>query len=186
MFRDYLLNSFAMYSAYHKNKVNQIIHVLTIPLLVWTIMIFTSYLVFYKWWIEWLPINLTIPLVVIYVIIYFILDYIAAFFITPIFIGMYIAAGLFSVHVPYAWAYALGIHVSSWIAQLIGHAVFEKRRPAFTQSIVQAFVMAPVFVIIEIMFACGRREELQDEVDDLAKQYEDPNDSDKRRLNGTA
>ena len=46
--------------------------------------------------------------------------------------------------------YVGSLHLFAWILQLIGHKVFEKNRPAFTESLVQAFVTAPLFVYYEI------------------------------------
>ncbi len=40
--------------------------------------------------------------------------------------------------VPLAWAWALGLHVLSWIAQVyLGHTLAEKRKPALLDSFVQ-------------------------------------------------
>lgn len=38
-----------------------------------------------------------------------------------------------------------------WSAQFLGHALFEKRRPALVDSPVQALVMAPFFVFLEVL-----------------------------------
>jgi len=171
MFHNYLINSFAFYGAYHRNKVNQVIHQVTIPLIVWTVMVFTGYYNFYIGSVEWLPVNITVPLMAFYVIVYFLFDVPSALVITPILFGMYVSANLFIINVQYAWAYALGIHFVAWIIQFAGHGVWEKRRPALTESLLQAFLMAPIFVVIELMFACGCREDLKDEIDRNMTQY---------------
>jgi uncharacterized membrane protein YGL010W len=36
-----------------------------------------------------------------------------------------------------------------------GHLVFEKRRPAILESLFQSLVLAPLFVWMELLFACG-------------------------------
>ncbi|KAJ2102975.1 hypothetical protein IW146_008978, partial [Coemansia sp. RSA 922] len=54
----------------------------------------------------------------------------------------------------------LGVFVFAWIAQFIGHGVFEKRAPALLDNLVQALVMAPFFVFLEVLFACGYRPDL--------------------------
>ncbi|KAG5240140.1 endoplasmic reticulum membrane protein [Salix suchowensis] len=38
-----------------------------------------------------------------------------------------------------------------WTGQFIGHGVFEKRAPALLDNLVQAFVMAPFFVLLEAL-----------------------------------
>jgi uncharacterized membrane protein YGL010W len=40
------------------------------------------------------------------------------------------------------------LFIGGWIIQFIGHA-FEKKRPAFFSSIIQALI-APIFIVIEI------------------------------------
>lgn len=53
----------------------------------------------------------------------------------------------------------------SWIAQFIGHGVFEGRAPALLDNLVQALVLAPFFVWMEILFSMGYRPELKSRVD---------------------
>jgi uncharacterized membrane protein YGL010W len=43
----------------------------------------------------------------------------------------------------------LGLQVAGWVAQFVGHGVFEGRAPALLDNLVQAFFMAPIFVIME-------------------------------------
>ena len=38
-----------------------------------------------------------------------------------------------------------------WTMQFIGHGVFEKRAPALIDNLVQALMMAPYFVLLEIL-----------------------------------
>lgn len=40
--------------------------------------------------------------------------------------------------------------VACWVAQFLGHGVFEKRAPAVLDNLVQAIFMAPLFVIMEV------------------------------------
>jgi len=50
-----------------------------------------------------------------------------------------------------------------WIAQFIGHGVFEGRAPALLDSWDQAFLTAPLFVLLEVMFFLGYRKEFYKE-----------------------
>ena len=61
--------------------------------------------------------------------------------------------------------WCLGIHVMSWIAQFIGHGVFEGRAPALMDNLVQALFLAPLFVWLEILFSLGYRPELKRRLD---------------------
>lgn len=49
--------------------------------------------------------------------------------------------------------------------QFVGHGAFEKRAPALLDSLVQAIVLAPFFVFMEVLFIFGYRPELQKRID---------------------
>ena len=53
----------------------------------------------------------------------------------------------------------MAIHVTGWILQFIGHGIFEKRAPALLDSLDQALLTAPLFVLLEVMFFLGYRKE---------------------------
>jgi uncharacterized membrane protein YGL010W len=55
----------------------------------------------------------------------------------PLLFGLLYFANVFAANVPNPIFVALGIQVFSWIAQFIGHGVFEKRSPALLDNLVQ-------------------------------------------------
>ena len=57
---------------------------------------------------------------------------------------------------------AIGIHVACWILQFIGHGVFEGRAPALLDSWDQAFITAPLFVLMELALFLGYRREFHE------------------------
>lgn len=57
------------------------------------------------------------------------------------------------------------VEVVSWAAQLLGHALFEGRAPALLDNVLSAFVLAPFFVFMEVLFTFGYRPELQKRMD---------------------
>eukprot|EP01099_Mayorella_cantabrigiensis_P007347 TRINITY_DN6510_c0_g1_i1.p1 TRINITY_DN6510_c0_g1~~TRINITY_DN6510_c0_g1_i1.p1 ORF type:complete len:129 (+),score=11.98 TRINITY_DN6510_c0_g1_i1:486-872(+) len=63
--------------------------------------------------------------------------------------------------------WAAGAFVVAWIAQFVGHGVFEGRAPALLDNIYQAFFLAPLFVWLEILFALGYRPELKTRMEKL-------------------
>ena len=65
--------------------------------------------------------------------------------------------------------WALGVHISSWLAQFVGHAVFEGRAPALLDNLVQALFLAPFFVWMEILFSIGYRPELKSRIDEAVQ-----------------
>jgi len=60
---------------------------------------------------------------------------------------------------------AIGVHVLSWLAQFVGHGVFEGRAPALLDNLVQAIFLAPFFVWMEILFTLGYRPVLKARLD---------------------
>jgi uncharacterized membrane protein YGL010W len=68
---------------------------------------------------------------------------------------------------------AIGVFVVSWIAQFIGHGAFEGRAPALLDNLVQALVLAPFFVWMEVLFRLGYRPELRARIDkEIEKEVE--------------
>jgi len=53
----------------------------------------------------------------------------------------------------------LAVHIVAWVIQFIGHGVFEKRAPALLDSLDQALLTAPLFVLMEVAFFLGYRQE---------------------------
>lgn len=52
-------------------------------------------------------------------------------------------------------AVAVGVHAASWVLQFVGHGRFEGRKPALVDNLVQAVVLAPLFVWYEVLFRLG-------------------------------
>lgn len=86
--------------------------------------------------------------------------------ITPLLYGS-LALGnhLTSTYGKTANYWALGLHVVSWLAQFVGHGVFEGRAPALLDNLVQAIFLAPFFVFLEVLFFFGYRPELKSRLD---------------------
>lgn len=108
--------------------------------------------------------NLAFFLLTIYGVYYLILDFIA---------GMTIAVELFlfwisATHVAKTnenWlTIFIVVQVVSWVMQIGAHKVFEGRSPALLDNLAQAFLMAPFFVWLEILFFFGYKPQLHSEV----------------------
>ena len=57
------------------------------------------------------------------------------------------------------WQAVALFHATMWIAQFIGHGVFEGRAPALLDSLDQALITAPLFVVLEVLFFFGYRKQ---------------------------
>lgn len=85
---------------------------------------------------------------------------------------------------------AIGVHLFSWIAQFIGHGVYEGRAPALLDNLVQAIFLAPFFVWLEVLFALGYRPELKSRLNksvqaELTKLKAEKAAKNAAKLNGT-
>lgn len=65
--------------------------------------------------------------------------------------------------------WAGGVHIVCWLAQFVGHGVYEGRAPALLDNLFQAFFLAPLFVWLEMLFALGYRPELKRRVDKMVE-----------------
>lgn len=102
----------------------------------------------------------------VYATFYILLEPVAGGLLAPILLAWTAYANhLTSVYGPTANYWAGALFVASWIAQFFGHGAFEGRAPALFDNLVQAFVLAPFFVWMEILFYLGYRPELKSRLD---------------------
>ncbi|KAJ3372628.1 hypothetical protein GGF31_001648 [Allomyces arbusculus] len=166
---------YVFYAAYHRQKWN-VLHSICIPALVWTVGVWLSntgdlapglsvakVLPAFNGWAP--EANGAFFGTIIYLAYYAILEPGAALFMMPIWTAMYLSEGWFLATVPNANVYALYLHIAAWVVQILGHVVFEGRAPAFTESLWQAVVVAPLFVWVEILFALGYKPDLVRKLD---------------------
>lgn len=102
---------------------------------------------------------------ILYSAFYILLEPVAGTALLPLIIGWTAFSNHLIATVPKtATQVALAVEVVSWIAQFVGHGVYEKRAPALLDNLLQAFVLAPFFVFMEGLFMLGYRPELQKRV----------------------
>lgn len=87
--------------------------------------------------------------------------------------------------------YAIGLHIFAWVAQFVGHGIFEGRAPALLDNLVQALFLAPFFVWLEVLFSLGYRPELKARLDqsvakEVAKFKSSKTSNGKAKVNDTA
>lgn len=133
---DSLLSDYALY---HRTTGNKACHFIGIPLIIFSLLALLRPVPLVGWFTA---AELLIALSVIY---YLALDVRLA-------IGMLIVVSILDVA---AWKFAdarIGLIalVVGWIFQGIGHAVFEKKSPAFTRNLVHLMV-GPLFLLNELL-----------------------------------
>ncbi|KIO13085.1 hypothetical protein M404DRAFT_19747 [Pisolithus tinctorius Marx 270] len=159
----------AFYGAYHSHPVNVLIHIFGVPAILWSAFVLSTQLpppaflppikyVFNESFV--FETNAPALMAVFYIIYYFILDPVAAFLYTPHMVLTLLTATAYA-HRPDGIRIAIIVHVTSWVAQFIGHGFMEGRAPALFDNILGAIVLAPFFVHLELLFAVGYRPELR-------------------------
>jgi len=167
-----LRSQFVFYASYHNNTANVVIHLFCIWQLVATILVLLQYspalmpmpaaVTSSSWLLETASLNLAAVMTAIYVTCYLIMDPVAGGLGSLLMLGLYLGSGHLVRANPTLlglplWQGVLGLHVLLWIAQFVGHGVFEKRAPALLDSWDQALITAPLFVLLEILFFFGYR-----------------------------
>ncbi|KAK5126865.1 hypothetical protein LTR08_004565 [Meristemomyces frigidus] len=158
------------YGAYHDHPVNVAIHIICVPVLLLTGFLFgtnTPALPLPPWMtIPNLPANLGTIACLLYTTLYILMEPVAGGMFAPILIGGTAYANyLTSTYGMQANNIAIGVHIFSWLAQFVGHGIFEGRAPALLDNLVQAIFLAPLFVWLEVLFAFGYRPELKARLD---------------------
>ncbi|KAH1570680.1 hypothetical protein KXX17_000781 [Aspergillus fumigatus] len=163
------------YGAYHNNPVNLAIHITCVPILLFTgIALASNSSALFNLpeaiSFEYLPANLGAIAAFIYATFYILLEPVAGGLIAPLLIASAAYANyLLSTYGTTVNYWAAGIHVVSWLLQFVGHGVFEGRAPALLDNLVQALLLAPLFVWLEILFFLGYRPELRARYEESVK-----------------
>ncbi|GAB4817512.1 hypothetical protein N2152v2_004558 [Parachlorella kessleri] len=179
-----LKDQLTFYGSYHSNPLNQAIHFVFVPAILWTVAVWLAYTPAFAHfnflpllpsgfaqYARYLVLNGSFVLLGGYALYYLFLEPFAglswaAFVALP----MWVAANYVQQHVLSGWGWALGLHLLSWFAQVhFGHNVAEKRKPALLDSFFQSLVLAPLFVWFELLFLLGYRPQLASEVQAQAK-----------------
>ena len=134
-----------------------------------------------------LPPNLGTIATLVYATLYILMEPVAGGLLAPLLLaGTAYSEHLTSTYGVIANYWAAGIFVSSWVAQFIGHGVFEGRAPALLDNLVQAFILAPFFVWMELLFSIGYRPELKSRVDSAVEKEVEKYRNSRKRGNSSA
>lgn len=159
----------AFYAAYHRHKWNVATHFVGIPAIIIGLLVPLGWL---RVEVPNVPLTGALALIVVVAVYYLLLDTKLAlsmlFFIVPAFY----AADLLS-RMP--WSSSIGwflvLFVGGWVLQFFGHSVFEKRKPAFVDNLVQLLI-GPLFLMAEAVFFLGLRKQLQEDISKCPAPFE--------------
>ena len=124
---------------------------------------------------EWLtvpnlPLNAGTIAAVFYSGFYILLEPVAGSILLPLIMGWTAYANHLTATMPSTInKAAIAVEVVAWIAQFVGHGVYEGRAPALLDNLLQALVLAPFFVFMEALFYFGYRPELQKRVNEAVE-----------------
>lgn len=163
---------FTFYASYHHDKINQLIHIVCVWPILWSALVFAEYAPIQA--PEYLnslvsfahPLNLAFIVALFYATCYILMEQKAGTLAAVlVFLSLFLARNFYlTAQVKYGYSPLLlagAIHVGCWVAQFIGHGAFEGRAPALLDNLVQAFLMAPFFVLLEVLFKFGYNKEFQ-------------------------
>ncbi len=162
-------DSLAFYGAYHNEERNKFVHIVCVWPILYTALLFLHYApapdalanAFPEYTINWSTVA-----AIFYAAYYFLVEQpgVAGPIASVLVVNGYFLTQNIVASYPDAWKISIIIHISCWAAQIYGHQVFEKRAPAFLDNLIQAIVMAPLFVLLEVLFVFGYRRDLQERV----------------------
>ncbi|EEP76714.1 conserved hypothetical protein [Uncinocarpus reesii 1704] len=151
--------------------VNIVIHILCVPIIMLCMLLLgtlTKPLISIPnvATIENLPPNLATIAGIVYATLYILMEPVAGALLAPLLLaGTAFVNHLSSTYGNTAVYWSLGIQAVAWIAQFVGHGIFEGRAPALLDNLVQAFFLAPFFVWLEVLFFLGYRPQLKARID---------------------
>ena len=145
--------------------MNKLVHILCIPMLVWTTTVFLSYIPTYTINYENVEFNLTAAGITafMYVNYYLYLDFrLGILSIFLFYLNVTTASNFVENNdLQYSVSVSLLIHLASWTLQILSHKYFEGNKPALLDSITQSFSIAPLFTLLEFLFILGFRKDLK-------------------------
>ena len=158
----------AMYTAYHRDPRNCATHFVGVPLIVLSLLIAMSVIPIAS--IGGLPVTLATlflaAILLLYVVAVPVIGVVATVVHIPL---LWLAHDIAMRDGGQMWMITAACFVGGWIIQFVGH-VFEGRRPALFDNLVQVF-MAPGFLVAEALFACGVLRDLQKDLESRSVNY---------------
>eukprot|EP01060_Flectonema_neradi_P000839 TRINITY_DN10506_c0_g2_i2.p1 TRINITY_DN10506_c0_g2~~TRINITY_DN10506_c0_g2_i2.p1 ORF type:complete len:209 (+),score=42.78 TRINITY_DN10506_c0_g2_i2:95-628(+) len=151
----------AFYASYHHETINQWIHIICVPLILWSSMVFVAEVE------TGLPVNAPQLVAIVYGVFYMLMDPVIASPYLLLLFAMQETSTMFIKEVENPYILAIALHVVCWIFQFIGHGVFEKRAPALLTSFFQSLLLAPFFVWVEVLFKLGFQKDLHERVNHI-------------------
>ncbi|KAK3372546.1 hypothetical protein B0H63DRAFT_300797 [Podospora didyma] len=167
----HLEKQLTFYGAYHHNTVNVVIHVICVPLILFSGFEIASncgpFFTLPPWLqIPYLEPNLGTFAALTWGGLYVLLEPVAGTALSLICLAAAAGTNYLRMGNPTVVNHAaIATHIVCWLLQFVGHGKFEGRAPALLDNLFQAIFLAPLFVWLELLFMVGYRPELKKRVD---------------------
>ncbi|XP_072990620.1 2-hydroxy-palmitic acid dioxygenase MPO1-like [Typha latifolia] len=150
---------FAFYGAYHSNPVNVAIHMLFVWPIFYTSLIlfhFTPSVVRLPFGVcngDGVVLNLGFVFALVFAVFYVFMDQKAGSLAAVLCIACWVSSDCLAARLGFSlsWKVVLASQLFCWSGQFLGHALYEKRAPALLDNLPQALMMAPFFVLLELL-----------------------------------
>jgi uncharacterized membrane protein YGL010W len=158
----------AVYAQYHRDPKNCLTHYVGVPVLFVAVM-----LPLQAWYVPLA--SFSVPLAVLLMLPavawWIMLDAGVGITLVLLTIPLLAIAELIDRNVGAAWMWSIAaaFFAIGWVFQLLGHAVFERRRPAFVDDLHQTMI-GPMFVAAKLLRLFGLREDLAAAMQELPAQ----------------
>lgn len=150
-----LRSQLGFYKYYHYNTVNVLIHAVFIPIILYSSLAILSDVELLNWRGNTL-------LSVLYSLFYIYLSVPTGLLFSVIFVAMNTAI---SNGVLASTKEKWSLFILGWVCQFIGHYKYEGEKPAVFDNLIQSLVLAPYFILFELLFKLGFYPELYKELD---------------------
>ena len=155
---NYFNRQLGYYADAHRNPVNSVMHMIGNPILFVAVVLPLSLL----------PVSvlgvkisaaplLTIPALILWMA----WDIIIGLAIVVTSIPLLFAVSAIAIHVSilWVWVIAVGLFVLGWALQIVGHQLFEGKRPTLLDNPVQMLI-SPMYIFAKLFVALGLRQDL--------------------------
>ena len=151
-----LVEHLSQYAAYHRDTRNILSHFVGIPLIVIAVATLLSRP-------QWAAISPALVLMVASAVFYLRLERRLGLLMTVLMgLAVWLGYRLAALSTGLWLGWGVGLFVLGWVIQFVGH-YYEGRKPAFIDD-VTGLIVGPLFVVVELGFLLGWREDLRREM----------------------
>ena len=155
---EFFRHQLGIYAGYHRDERNRATHVFGIPIIFFAIVLLLS-----LWDVTAFGASISVALIVVIplLIVWILLDVVIGLallvaVVPLVLLAMAIPDYASSLEV---WSIAAGLFLIGWAFQLVGHALFEHRKPALMDNPMHLLI-GPMFVVAKLFVALGLRRDL--------------------------